>query len=297
MSVSRVLVTGASGQLASAILRAFEGRVVAAHTRAALDITDPDAVKRAVDAARPDAIINCAAYNRVDDAESHVLEAFAINAFAVRTLARAAESAGAILVHYGTDFVFAGLGGPDAAPYDESSPVAPASVYAASKLVGEWLALECPRGYTLRVESLFGQPADWTGRRGSLDTIVAGLEAGREVTVFSDRVVSPGYVVDIAAATRFIVDGSVAPGLYHCVNSGHATWEEVAIEAARMLGVTPRLKRITTAEVTLVAKRPTFCALSTAKLAAAGFAMPAWQDALGRWLASRGGPARKAEFT
>ena len=288
MSVSRVLVTGASGQLGVAIVRAFADREVIAHTHGSLDIGVPEAVRRAVDEARPDAIINCAAYNHVDAAETHALDAFAANAFAVRTLARAAESAGALLVHYGTDFVFAGVGDSDTPPYDEATPPAPGSVYAASKLVGEWLALEYRRGYVLRVESLFGQQPDWTGRRGSLDTIVAGLDAGREVPVFTDRIVSPSYVADVAAATRFIVDGSAAPGLYHCVNSGHASWEQVALEAARILGVTPRLKRLSTAEVKLIAARPRFCALSNEKLAAAGLAMPTWQDALGRWLASRG---------
>jgi dTDP-4-dehydrorhamnose reductase len=282
------MVTGASGQLAASVIRAFADRTVTAHTRATLDITDIGAVQRAVEAAQPDLIVNCAAFNLVDEAESRPSEAFAVNAFAVRTLARAAESCGAVLVHYGSDFVFAGLDGPETPPYDESVAPSPRSVYASSKLVGEWMALEYARAYVLRVESLFGSPAEWTGRRGSLDTIAAGLEAGREVPVFTDRIVSPSYVVDVAAATRYLVDTSAAPGLYHCVNSGHGTWQQVALEAARVLGVTPRLKPITTTEVQLAAARPRFCALSNLKLAAAGFEMPAWQDALERWLATRG---------
>ena len=172
MTGSRVLVTGASGQLATAVLRAFADRDVTAVTRRTLDVTDIDAVQRVVDEARPDVIVNCAAFNHVDAAESQPTEAFAVNAFAVRTLARAAEARDARLVHYGSDFVFAGLDGPDAEPYDESVPPSPRSVYAASKLAGEWLALEYARAYVLRVESLFGLPADWPGRRGSLDTVV-----------------------------------------------------------------------------------------------------------------------------
>jgi dTDP-4-dehydrorhamnose reductase len=291
----RVLVTGASGQLAGAVLRAFEDCDVVAHTRATLDITDIDAVGRAVDHASPDVIINCAAFNRVDEAESRPAEAFAVNAFAVRTIARAAEARGAALVHYGSDFVFAGLDGPDTAPYDESVAPSPRSVYAASKLVGDWLALEYPRAYVLRVESLFGLPAAWDGRRGSLDMIVAGLEAGREVPVFTDRVVSPSYVVDVAAATRYLIAAHAAPGLYHCVNSDHATWHQVATEVARLLGVSARLKPITTAEARFIAARPRFCALSNRKLAAAGFEMPSWQDALQRWLGVRGGASRAAD--
>src|SRR5262249_20639157 len=97
----------------------------------------------------------------------------------------------------------------------------------------------------LRVESLFGSPPGWRGRRGTLDAIVDGLEAGREVTVFTDRVVSPSYIVDVAAATRHLVEHGAGTGLYHCVNSGFATWRDVAVEPAGILEVKARLKAIT----------------------------------------------------
>ena len=292
----RVLVTGASGQLADAVRTAFSDCEVSSYARGTLDVTDIDAVHRTIERASPAVIVNCAAFNHVDAAETRPSDAFAVNAFAVRTLVRAADACGATLVHYGSDFVFAGLDGPDTPPYDESMAPAPPSVYASSKLVGEWFALEYPRAYVLRVESLFGMPADWNGRRGSLDTIVAGLEAGREVTVFTDRIVSPSYVVDVAAATRHLVTSRATPGLYHCVNSGHAAWQDVAVEVARQLGVVPRLTPITAAEARFAAARPRFCALSNRKLAAAGFEMPTWQDAVGRWLTLRR-RATRAELT
>jgi dTDP-4-dehydrorhamnose reductase len=285
--IRRVLVTGSSGQLGTAILSAFSDWHVTAHTHETLEITNIEAVKRAVAESSPHVIVNCAAFNFVDDAESRPLDAFGINAFAVRTLARAAEENGATLVHYGTDFVFSGLDREAAEPYDESVAPSPQSVYAASKLVGEWLALESPRAYVLRVESLFGLPADWKGRRGSLDTIVAGLEAGREVPAFTDRIVSPSYVVDVSAATRYLVEAGCPYGLYHCVNSGHATWYQVATEVAGLVGMPARLKPITMEDAHFVAARPRFCALSNSKLGAAGFQMPAWQNALRRWLAIR----------
>jgi len=284
VTVSRVLVLGASGQLGSAVVRAFADRQVIAHTSATLDVTDSDAVPRAVRDASPDAIVNCAAFNDVDGAEARPHDAFAVNAFAVRSLARAAEEAGARLVHYSTDFVFDGSA---AVPYTEASPPRPRSVYAASKLVGEWFALDAPAAFVLRVESLFGTPRNWQGRRGTFDAIVSGLERGVAVRVFTDRVVSPGYVPDIAAATRHLLDAGAAPGLYHCVNSGSATWDQVARELARMLGIQPILDPITMDQVQMKAPRPRFCALATDKIAAAGFPMPAWQDAIGRWLASR----------
>ena len=291
MNPRRVLVTGAGGQLAHYVARAFAssdaGSDVVALSRRALDITDPAAVAAAVAAAAPDVIVNCAAFNDVDGAEDRPEQALAVNAFAVRSLALAAETAGAALVHYSTDFVFDGTRTSE--PYTEADAPAPRSTYASSKLMGEWFALDAPRAFVLRVESLFGSPAGWTGRRGTLDAIIAALREGRQVRVFTDRVVSPSYTPDIAAATRHLVTSGAEPGLYHCVNDGQATWEQVALEAARLLGVDPVLQRTTADTVVLRAARPTYCALSPRKLAAAGFVMPAWQDALDRWLRP-GGP-------
>jgi len=284
----RVLVTGASGQLGATIVRAFADFEVIAHTRASLDLTDTGAVRRAVTAASPQVIVNCAAYNDVDGAEDAPLSALAVNAFGVRTLARAAADSGATLVHYSTDFVFDGTAHE---PYDEDAAPVPRSTYAASKLLGEWFALEAPGAFVLRVESLFGAPRGWIGRRGTLDGLVTAMEEGREVKVFTDRVVSPTYTPDIAAATRHLITVDAAPGLYHCVNSGYASWHDVAREAAGILGLTPRFVTVTMDQVPVKAARPRFCALNPSRLAAAGFPMPPWTDALRRWLAARGVPA------
>jgi dTDP-4-dehydrorhamnose reductase len=280
----RVLVTGVEGQLGDAVRRAFVGWDVIGCSRRTLDIADPDAVRRHVDRVGPDAIVNCAAYNDVDGAESAPLDAFTVNAFAVRSLARAADRVGAAFVHYGTDFVFDGRA---TTPYREDAAPSPRSTYGASKLTGEWFALEAARGFVLRVESLFGTPPGWRGRRGTLEKIVDALASGREAVVFTDRIVSPSCIDDIARATRYLVDEGRAPGLYHCANSGHASWYEVAEEAARLLQVEARLRPLSVKDVTLIAARPQYCALDNAKLAAAGFSMPRWESALASWLSAR----------
>jgi len=280
----RIFLTGAAGRLGATIVEACAGCDVVAHTRATLDVTDPSAVGRAVADAAPRVVINCAAYNDVDGAEDRPTEALAVNAFAVRSLARAAEASDATFVHFSTDFVFDGTG---EQPYGEDDPTSPRSTYAATKLLGEWFALDSPRGYVMRVESLFGAPLGWRGRQGSVDTLIDGLERGAEVTVFTDRVVSPSYVHDVVGAVNHLVETEAPPGIYHCVNSGQTTWRELAEEGARLLGVPPRLRPITMEAAALKAPRPRFCALSNRKLADAGWAMPTWQDSLRRWLASR----------
>ena len=279
----RVVVVGAAGRLGAAIVRAFDGCTVVTHTHHSLDVTDPEAVRDAIDDSAPDVIVNCAAFNDVDGAEDRAAEALAVNGFAVRSLARATEQRRATLVHFSTDFVFDGTA---TEPYDEVSPPSPRSTYALSKMLGEWFALDASRGFVLRVESLFGAMPGWSGRRGSLDAIVDNLRRGDEVKVFIDRTVSPSYVHDVAAATRHLVERDAAPGVYHCVNGGYGTWYDVAQEAAGLLGVEARLRPVTMDQVTLKAPRPRFCALSNRKLASAGFVMPSWQDAMRRWLAS-----------
>lgn len=280
--MKRILVTGARGLLGAAIIREFSADAeVTALDRAALDIRDAAAVRKAIDAARADVVVNCAAYNDVDGAEDDAVGALELNAMAVRTLAAASRAAGAAFVHYGTDFVFDGEG---ARPYTEDDAPNPRSVYAASKLLGDWFALEHPSAYVLRVESLFGEPGSEQTRRGSLASIVARIRAGEPAPVFVDRTVTPAYTTDVARATRELLARGAAPGLYHCVNSGATTWEQIAHEAARVLGRPLEVKPITLDSVRLRARRPKYSALSNARLAAAAFAMPAWQDALARHL-------------
>lgn len=277
----RILVTGATGLLGRAIVQSLRGEAdLVPLTRADLDITDGAAVEGRIRAERPDVIINCAADNDVDGAETQPLRALEINAFAVRELVRAADGVGATLVHYSSDFVFDGTA---VRPYREDDEPNPQSVYAASKLLGEWFAIEARRAFVLRVESLFGQAAS-EGRRGSLERIVEGIEDGREVPVFTDRTVSPTYVHDIARVTRALLRADAAPGVYHCVNTGAATWFEIALEIGRLLGLQPRLKPITLNDVTLRAPRPAFCALDNSRLRALGIEMPTWQDAIARHL-------------
>jgi dTDP-4-dehydrorhamnose reductase len=292
----RIAVLGARGQLGAAVVQECSTRLagpqaspahdVVAFTRADLDVTNDRAVAAAIERARPDAIVNCAANNDVDRAEDHPIDALNTNAFAVRAIARAAERQGAALVHYGSDFVFDGKA---TVPYSEDDRPSPQSVYAASKLLGEWFALDAPRAYVLRVESLFGRATGGGAAKGSVEGILSGLLSGGAPRVFEDRTVSPTFLADAARATRQLLESQATPGVYHCVNSGACTWLEFAIELARQLGVEPTLTPVKMADVPLRARRPQFCALSNDKLRRIGIDMPTWQDALARYV-----PARRA---
>ena len=278
----KVLVTGAGGQLAGAMIEAYAGTAqVAAYSHAELDIANSAAVESRVRADKPDVIVNCAAYNHVDLAEDEPQLALTANAFAVRVLARAAAELGATLVHFSSDFVFDGSA---SRPYTEEDEPNPQSVYAASKLLGEWFARDAPRAYVLRVESLFGGPA----AKSSVDRIIDCIVEGREARVFIDRTVSPSYVVDVAAATAALVEDG-EPGLYHCVNSGCCTWLELAQEIASVMGKEKeaRLVPVSMADMPLRASRPQFAALDNTKLTRTGVTMPTWRNALERYLRIR----------
>ena len=152
--MTRVMVTGAAGQLGSVIVsRLSKTCDVIACTRKELDLADLAAVLEKTASCNPDVVINCAAYNDVEAAEDAAAAALTGNALAVQALARAAAASGATLIHYSTDFVFDGT---TDRPYLETDACRPLSTYGMSKLLGEWLALEAPGAYVMRVESLFG---------------------------------------------------------------------------------------------------------------------------------------------
>lgn len=277
----KVLVVGAAGQLGQAMAqRLASEHDVVAWTRADIDLRRHQDVREAIGELAPQAIVNCAGYNNVDGAEDEQVTAIDINAMVVGTLAKSAAAVDAVLIHYSSDFVFAGTA---TTPYTEAQQPEPRSVYAQSKLIGEWLAADAPRHYVLRVESLFGG----ANRRSSVDRIVDAIREGRQAPVFIDRVVSPSFVADVADASAFLLAARPEAGVYHCVNSGHATWFEVGHEIAMRLGMTDAsLKPISINDVSLRAPRPQFAALDNSKLTAAGFRMPSWRDGIGRYLSA-----------
>jgi len=281
----RIAILGAGGQMGAAVAdECAAAHEIVAFRRADLDAADDAAIAAAMARVRPDAIVNGIAYTDVDGSEGHPVDALNANAFVVRALARPAEAQRAMLVHYSTDFVFDGA---TTTPYTEEDRPNPRSVYAASKLLGEWFALEAPRSYVLRVESLFGRTISGPAPRGTIANIVNTLKAGRTQKVFEDRTVSPTYLGDAARATRRLIESSPPPGLYHCVNSGHCTWYEFAQKLAMGMGgsaLAAHLTPVRMADVPLRAERPQFCALSNAKLRSIGVEMPSWEDALDRYL-------------
>lgn len=278
---TRVLLTGAGAQLAGAIRARFDGHcALTAVTRQECDVTSAADMARVTRDVRPEVIINCASYNDVDGAEREPEAALAANGLALAVLADAATGAEAVLLHYSTDFVFDPA--VDPGPMAEDAPISPRSIYAQSKLLGEILARRTPKHYVLRVASLFGG----SRAKSSLDRIAAAIRRGDTVKAFANRTVTPSYVPDLAAAAAAVLARDVPYGLYHCVNSGHGTWVDVARAIAVESGVDPdrAVTPVPFDPAAFPARRPTYAALSNAALAAHGVTMPLWRDAIARYV-------------
>jgi dTDP-4-dehydrorhamnose reductase len=280
----RILLIGSKGQLGFELARVLPARgEVVALDHAALDLADADAVVAAVRGARPGLIVNAAAYTAVDRAESEPGQADAINTRAPGILAEEAKRAGAIFIHYSTDYVFDGEA---TAPYDEQAVPHPINAYGRSKLGGE-RAIAAAGGPSLVLRT------SWVyGLRGqNFLTTMRRLAAEREeLKVVADQIGTPNWTRSLADATAMLVGRGSSElaeraGLYHLSASGSTSWFEFA--RAIFAGADrPRVVPITSAEYPSAARRPRRSVLASGKFADTfGFALPPWDEMLHACLA------------
>lgn len=267
------LVTGADGMLGREVVAALRraGSTVLPLTRADLDLTDSLAVHRTLRRARPDVVVNCAAWTDVDGAESAEVAALAVNGDAVRVLARACAAVRARLLHVSTDYVFAG----DAdTPYAEDAPTGPRSAYGRGKLAGERAVIEeLPAlGTVVRTAWLYAGHG-----RNFVTTMAGKAAAGATVRVVDDQHGQPTWARDLAE--RLVALGELpaerVAGVFHATAAGRTTWFGLAQEIYRIAGADPALVRpISTGELGRPAPRPAFSVLGNDRWAAAGLAPP-----------------------
>ncbi|HTH80439.1 MAG TPA: dTDP-4-dehydrorhamnose reductase [Ramlibacter sp.] len=280
----KILLFGADGQLGTQLRTTLAalGDVLALSRQNGGDVTDADAVRRAVTQFAPDAIVNAAAYTAVDRAESEPDAAYAVNALACETLARAAQDCGAWLVHYSTDYVFDGSG---TRPWREDDVPAPLSVYGASKLAGEEAIREhCERHIILRTSWVFSS----TGAN-FVKSILAAARDRESLTVVNDQWGAPTGVhllSDITARLLPFLDNRHA-GLYHCVASGFVSRFDFtafalacAIDCRMPIKAGPdSLRAASTSDFPSAARRPLNSRLDTTRLRETfGIELAPWQD-------------------
>jgi dTDP-4-dehydrorhamnose reductase len=266
----RVFVTGGRGQLAAEFAPLCSPADTWAPTRAELDVRDTDAVFHAVREFRPDLVVHAAAWTDVDGAESDPEGAFAANEAGSRNVARAARAAGAALVAYSTDYVFAG-DAPDG--YVESDPTGPRSVYGASKLAAEIAVREAhPQAHVVRTAWVFAP----RGKNFVRTMLRLGSELD-EIRVVDDQRGSPTYTRHLAEATIELVK-NCPPGTYHLAGAGSCSWYELASAIMQRAGLPARVVPITSDELQRPAPRPA-CSILRSEHACTP-TLPAWQTGL-----------------
>lgn len=290
-----ILVTGGTGQVGGQLVKVLPslGAVVAPR-RVEMDLANIESIRSVIRAVRPRWIVNPAAYTAVDKAESEPELAYAINAEAVRVLGEEARQIGAAVVHFSTDYVFDGT---SSAPYTETDPAAPTSVYGASKLAGEKALADSGAAYMIfRTSWVYGSQ-----RKNFLLTILKLAREKETLRVVADQHGAPTWSRDLADMTAHVIrrceDGQSRgqmlealarwAGTYHATGSGETTWHGFAQEAIRLQQKHEPQKKfaeviaISTAEYPTPARRPANSRLNCSKLQENfGWRMMDWRESL-----------------
>lgn len=290
----RTALIGSNGQLGSDIARLWpgsamgqRGRELISLTHADLEVSDLAQVRSVLTGIGPELVINTAAFHRVDDCETYVLDAFRVNALAVKHLAEVCRDLGATLMHFSTDYVFDGR---KDSPYLEDDPANPISAYGVSKAAGEHiLRYVLPDNHILvRSSGLYGI-AGASGKGGNFaETMLRLARQGQRIRVVNDQVSAPTYTQDLAETLFKVIDAR-ARGTIHITNSGECSWHDFAAAIFSMAGMTPDLSPITSDEFGAPAQRPAYSVLANTRLARLGIDQPRpWRDALADYLRAKG---------
>ncbi len=279
--MTRWLVTGAGGMLGRDLVAALadRGEPVSGMDRASLDVTDGAAVADAIAAARPDVVVNCAAWTAVDDAEASEEQALAVNAGGAAVLAAACAGSGGSgtrLVQVSTDYVFAGDAG---RPYAEDDVPAPRTAYGRTKLAGEREVLSrLPgSGYVVRTAWLYGAHGP-----NFVKTMIRLSDERPTVDVVDDQRGQPTWTADVARQIIALIGSAARPGVYHATSSGQTTWCGLAREIFELLGADPsRVRPVPSSAFPRPAPRPAYSVLGHGAWSGPGIApIGDWRAAL-----------------
>jgi len=279
---NKILIIGSLGMLGCQLLQIFtkdNNYKVIGWDKEEIDITNFIKTQEKILSIKPDVIINCAAYNNVDGCEGNEELANLINGYAVGNLAKIVKELGALMVHYSTGYVFSGGG---KSGYTEEDVPVPISKYDKSKYLGEVeLQKNTDKFYLIRTNLLFGPAVLVQGAKKSFVDLILDLAKVRDSFKFvTDEISNPTYVVDLAKATKKLIEGKYPYGIYHITNDGRASWYDWAKEIFKIAGIKKEIIPIKSAEYPRPAKRPKNSVLINTKLPK----LRPWQEALKEYL-------------
>lgn len=276
----KVLVLGANGTLGAELVRQLKGKhEVTAFGHSDLDVTDEAAVMHKVSELQPEVIFNTVAYNAVDKAEEDPIPAEQLNKVAAGYVARAAESVGATLVHYSTNFIF---DGEKTEPYTENDQPNPINVYGKTKYEGELeVQNNASKYYIVRLSVLFGKPGGGENAKKTFPDLITELAPQKGFfDMVNNEVSSPTYSIDLAKASVQLMEEKYPYGVYHLANSGEASWYDLAKEVFQLKGIDVTLNSVDSSKYVRPAKRPAHASLASTKFPP----LRSWQEALKEYL-------------
>ena len=286
----KILLIGALGQLGTDFQRVLAEEQIVPVDKEDVDVRSGAQVDALVEGHKPELVINCTAFNRVDDCEDDPEPAFAVNAFAVRHIGLACRKAGTPLVHFSTDYVF---DGEERRPLRETDLPSPRSQYGISKLTGEhMLQAVWPNHYIVRTCGLYGYAGSREKGTNFVETMLRLGAQGKPVRVVDDQYCTPTSTMDLAlAVSRLMTSGRY--GLYHLTSGGECTWYEFARAIFELAGLDTEVEPVPSSHYPTKAKRPGYSVLDNAAFRAAGFAdMRPWRDALADYVKGHAAAAR-----
>ena len=281
----RVAIIGSRGQLGTDVVGTFReaGHQVTPLSHAEIEVTDRDNVRETLRDHRPQAVVNCAAYVRVDQAEVEPEATFQVNAVGALHVARACAELIALCLYISTDYVFDGDKGE---PYIEEDMPRPINVYGASKLAGGHLVRQaCSQFLIVRVSSLFGR----AGAGGNfIEAILAKARAGEHLKVVDNIRISATSTSNAAPAIVRLGEKNTT-GVVHVANSGLCTWYVLAEKAVELCNISATIEPVSSSATPCRASRPRNSALDGTRAAKlVGYPFPHWEEALERYLQEKG---------
>lgn len=279
----KYLITGRNGQLARAFIKTFEMKSVdfSAPDESKLDITKGAIVDEIVTVYKPNIIINCAAYNLVDQAEEEHEKALAVNALGAKHLAQAAARHKAILVHFGSDYVFDGM--KESGLYTEKDQVNPLNEYGKSKLAGEEMVREaCGDVLIFRLSWVYGD-----GKQNFVYKLAEWANNNEYLKIACDEFSVPTHTDTVVDVTLQSLDAGLR-GLFHLTNSGFCSRYEWATFIAKYLGIKKFIRPVSMDVFRLPARRPKFSAMTNIRLSGElNVRIPSWEEAVESFLRER----------
>jgi len=274
----KVLVLGAKGMLGSEIVRSFKRFFdVISYCREDIDITDTLLTREKIKKAKPEIVINAAAYTDVDGCEKNKEYALKVNSFGVRNISEVCKEIGAKIVHISTDYIFDGN---KRKPYKEEDEPNPINFYGKSKLKGENQIKEvCENFLIIRSEWLYGM-----GGRNFVNLIIETAKKESLLKVVNDQIGTPTYTKDLSEAILSLLKKDCT-GIYNATNSGQCSWFEFACKIVELLKLKVKILPISSQESNRIAKRPSYSVLNCNKLKGdTGFFFRPWAEALEEFL-------------